>query len=349
MPPPINLSAIRKIPAEMGVVGRSAAVLAIVCLLTTGPSANPALAQNPDVAPTSASTDGPSRGDLAGFVATPQTETFGNRALLIAPNGLWFLATSPRAPGVRLIDISNGITLRILTKQGLQIAGLSISPDSKTVFAKGNDGQIAAWNAATGQLVADTATTTLHDITKLSLFFSQEDDKATLDDLESRHHLRSHFSALRQFDEIRINPTQEYAIIGYVGDPGWRGFQIWNLKKERGEVFFRLEGDSCGGPPSAFDFDGKHLVYGNSGGEGDPAHLDFVVFEIGYYGPDVGPKTATATPSLGGSCNNPSFSSEREFAVSPDALPHQRRRNARQRRMGRLGPAKRQEDRFHST
>jgi WD40 repeat protein len=306
-----------KSPVILAVVGRFT-VLALACLLTSAPSASPALAQNAKVVPNSTSVDGPGRGDLAGFVATPQSEAGPNRAFLIAPNGLWFLATSPRAPGARLIDIKNGITLRFFTKQGLEIAGLSISPDSKTVFAQGYDGQIVGWDAETGQLTSNAAPTKLHDIKWLSLSYNDNDaeSKAARDDLLSRYHLQSHFPELKS-DQITINPTQEYAIVGYVGDPNWQGFQIWNLKKERREVFFRLEGDHCGGDLIAFDYDGKHLIYGNSGGESDPAHLDFLVFDIGYYGPDVGPKTASATLRLGGRCGPPR--GDVDFAVSPDA------------------------------
>jgi WD40 repeat protein len=313
-------------PVSPSVTGRMSAALAVVGhfalaagMLSSGPC-NPALAQDAKVAVDGVSNEGPGRGDLAGFVATPQTEAGGNRALLLAPNGLWFLATSPRAPGARLIDIKSGIRLRFLTKQGLEIAGLSIAADSKTVFAEGYDGQIVAWDAATGQLIANAKPADLHDITKLSFSYDgpDEESKLALDDLVSRYHLRSHFPELKQFDDITINPTQEYAIVGYVGDPGWRGFEIWNLKKEKREFFFQLWGDDCGYPPFAFDFDGKHLVYGNSGGESESNHLDFAVFGIDYYGPDVGPKTAAATPELGG-CDKPSDGWEREFAVSPDA------------------------------
>jgi len=117
-------------------IGRSAVFLMLAWLLATSPSADPAPAQASGVAASAAAAN-PGRGALAGFVATPQTEGAGNRALLIAPNSAWFVATSPSAAGLRLIDTRGGDTLRFLIAPGLSVAGVSISADSKTVFARG--------------------------------------------------------------------------------------------------------------------------------------------------------------------------------------------------------------------
>jgi len=74
----------------MTLTGRSTVVLTIAWVLTNSPWANPVRAQDPNVAVSSAAVDSPGRGALAGFVATPQVYDSGNRAFLIAPNGLWF-------------------------------------------------------------------------------------------------------------------------------------------------------------------------------------------------------------------------------------------------------------------
>ena len=66
-------------------IGRSTVFLMLAWLLATSRSANPAPAQASGVA-ASAAAASPGRGAFAGFVATPQTEGAGNRALLIAPN-----------------------------------------------------------------------------------------------------------------------------------------------------------------------------------------------------------------------------------------------------------------------
>jgi WD40 repeat protein len=287
-------------------------------MLSSGPC-NPALAQDAKVAVDGASNEGPGRGELAGFVATPQTGAGGNGAFLIAPNGLWFLASSPREPVARLIDIKTGVVLRFLTKPDLKLAGLSISPDSKTVFGQDYDGQVVAWDAATGRLVADAKSADLHDITKLSLLYDGSDEeKPALDDLLSRYHLRSHFPQLTKSDAITITPARDYAIVGHVGNDAWREFQIWNLKKSKEEVRFRLRDDDCGFTPSAFDYDGKQLVFGNARGEGDHDYLEYVVFHIQRHGPDLGPEAAEATrgPSR---CSNSSPGSDRMFEISTDA------------------------------
>lgn len=306
----------------MTFTGRSTVVLTLAWVLASTFWANPALSQEAKVTASAAAADGPGRGAFAGFVVTPQTEAAGNRALLLAPNGKWFLATSPRAAGARLIDMGTGLTFRLLTRPGLHIAGLSISSDSKTVFAQDYDGKIVAWDAETGQPAAIPPQTDLHDITRLSLTYEGRDEqsKAT-PELLSRYHLLSRFPDLKSFDAITINPTQDYAIIGQVGDPSWKAFQIWNLKTEKTEVFFRLDDSVCGGLPFAFDYDGKHLVFGNSGGECDSNHLDFTTFRIDYYGPDVGPKTAQASQILGYKCSVPPGVNyaDQQFAISADA------------------------------
>jgi WD40 repeat protein len=311
----------RGIPAMM-FTRRSTVVLTMAWVLASLCWADPALSQPAGLAASAAAADGPGRGALAGFVVTPQTKAAGNRTLLLAPNGKWFLATSPRAAGARLIDMRTGLTFRFLTRPGLHIAGLSISSDSKTVFAQDYDGKIVAWDAETGQPAATPPQTDLHDITRLSLTYEGNDvgSRATPEQLE-RYHLLSHFPELKKFDAITINPTQNYAIIGHVGDPGWKAFQIWNLKTEKTEVFFRLDDSLCGGLPFAFDFDGKHLVFGNSGGGCDSNHLDFTTFRIDYFGPDVGPKTAQASQILGYKCSDPPgmVGFDQQFAISPDA------------------------------
>jgi hypothetical protein len=48
----------------------------------------------------------------------------------------------------RLIEMSHGDTLPFLTRPGLQIAGLAISPDSRTVIALDFDGEIVTRDAA---------------------------------------------------------------------------------------------------------------------------------------------------------------------------------------------------------
>lgn len=302
--------------------GRSTVVLTLAWVLASTFWANPALSQEAKVTASDAAAGGPGRGALAGFVVTPQTLAAGNRALLLAPNGKWFLATSPHAAGARLIDISNGLTFRFLTRPGLHIAGLSISSDSKTVFAQDYDGQIVAWDAETGQPAPTPPQTDLHDITRLSLTYEGNDAGTTVTpELLSRYHLLSHFPELKKFDAITINPTQDYAIIGQVGDPSWKAFRIWNLKTEKTEVFFRLDDNLCGGLPFAFDYDGKHLVFGNSGGGCDSNHLDFTAFRIDYFGPDVGPKTAQASQILGYKCSVPPGVdyADQQFTISPDA------------------------------
>jgi WD40 repeat protein len=251
-----------------------------------------------------AAADGPGRGDLAGFVATPQT-TGGNGAFLIAPNGAWFLATAYYEPVARLIDIKTGITLRYLTSPGLHIAALAISADSKTVFARGEDGHVVAWDAATGNAASTTTPGDFRSIKSLTSYYDLEnEDLRPTPDFLARTHLLTHFPDMKKYEEITVNPTQDYAIIGHVGDWEWQTFRVWNLKKEKTEFFFHLEGNPCGDSSIAFDYDGRHLVFGNSGGGCDHSHLDFIVYRID--GPFGGPEEYKAQLSLGARCEDPS-------------------------------------------
>lgn len=305
----------------MTVAARFAVLLVVGFIVMACGSPVSALAGEAKALAGSAALKSPGRGELEGFVATPQTDAGGNGAFLIAPNSTWFIATSPWASGARLIDIKNGITLRYLTSPGLHIAAVSISPDSKTVFARDYDGHSVAWDAATGEPASRTPTAEFRDITKLWFFFEGNDaERRSPAELLSRSHLQAHFPQLKQFDQITLNPTKEYAIVGHVGDADWKSFQVWDLKSEKTAVFFRLASDTCGFDPSAFDYDGRYLVFGNRRGESEPHHLDFAVFEIDYYGPDNGPKTANATQILGNKCSvPPSFDGgfEQEFSISP--------------------------------
>jgi WD40 repeat protein len=304
--------------AEMMAIGRFAVLLTIAWTLVGSSLPNPTLAQEPKQEPKRV-TDGPGLGDLAGFEAMPQTEGGGNGAFLIAPDSTWFVATSPGATGLRLIELRSGATLRFLTAPGLSIAGVSISADSKTVFARSADGKIVAWDAATGQ-PADTAPApALHDIGRLSLTYDGNDERTrvTTEQL-SQYRLLTHFPQLKPFDQITLSPTQDYALIP-VGAPEWRAFQIWNLKQEKSELFFRLGNNACGYSPFAFDYDGKHLVVGNSGGGSDHSHVDFTFFEISYSGPHTGPKEASATQSLDDRCADISADLDSEFSISSDA------------------------------
>lgn len=302
--------------------GRSTVFLTIAWILAGNAWLDPVQAQEHTVAASGAAAESPGRGALAGFVATPQIYDSGNRAFLIAPNGLWFLATAPHDPAARLIDLRTGTVLRMLGKPGFSITGLAISPDSRIVFAQNENHEIVAWDAATGQTVAAAPPPILRDITQLSLLYDHDDGNAqATSELLSRYHIKAHFPGLEKSDAITINPTREYAIIGEVGDPRWNAFQIWNLKEERTEAYFRL-GDlnekSCGGYPFAFDYDGKHLVFGNTRGESASNHLDFAVFEIA----QSGSKLASAERTLVDHCSlPPGFDAgvDQDFKISPDA------------------------------
>ena len=299
----------------MMVIGRFPVLLLVALVLASSLWAHPAGSEG-----AKAAADGPGRGDLAGFVATPQTEAGGNRAFLIAPNSAWFVATSPGAAGLRLIDTRGGVTLRFLSAPGLSVAGLAISADSKTVFARDVDGKVFGWDAETGQATAGGLQSVFHDIARLSLTYEGNDvqTRVTPEQL-SQYRLLSHFPQLKKFDAITINPTQDYALI-QIGEPDWRAFQIWNLKQEKSELFFRLGSKACGYVPLAFDYDGKHLVFGNTAGEsGDHSHVDFTIFKIGYFGPDAGPKLASATQILDDRCGDYDADLDSEFSISPDA------------------------------
>jgi WD40 repeat protein len=304
----------------MTIVARTATILATALVVFACGRADPTLAGETKAVAGGAAVEGPGRGDLKGFVATPQTAG-GNKAFLIAPNGSWFLATSPRASGARLIDISNGLTLRFLTSPGLHIAALSISPDSKTVSARDYDGRNVAWDAATGEPAPSIPTADFRDITKLWFSYEGNDvERRAPAELLTRYRLQVHFPQLKRFDGITLNPTKEYAIVGHVGDADWKSFEIWDLKNEKPAVFFRLASDTCGFDPSAFDYDGKNLVFGNSGGESEPNHLDFAIFGIAHFGPENEPKTAKATQILGDKCSVPPASDggfEQDFSISP--------------------------------
>jgi hypothetical protein len=305
--------------AEMMAIGRFS-VLPLAALILAGSFwAHPAISEEAKEQ-AKAAADGPGRGDLAGFVVTPQTDAGDNRTFLIAPNSAWFLATSPHAPVMRLIDINNGNTLRFLTGPGLHIAALTISADSKTIFARDDDGQIFAWDAASGQSVTTAPPADFHDITRLSFLYEDRDDatRAT-PELLARYHLPSHFPDLKKNAHVALNPTQEYAIIGMVGDPRWNAFQIWNLKQERTELFFRFDENICGYPPVSFDYDGKHLIIGNSPGETYSNHLDFTVFGIDNSGPAFAPGLTEASRQLE-RCRFPAdfdFGINQRFSISP--------------------------------
>jgi WD40 repeat protein len=300
----------------MMAIGSSQALLLAVLALGGSLRAHSAVSEEANAA-----ADGPGRGALAGFVVTPQTDAGGNRALLLAPDSAWFLATSPGASTARLIDINSGITLRHLTRPGLHIAALTISPDSKTVFARDYDGQIVAWDAATGQLVPTAPPIDFHDITRLSLNYEGGEPVQPTPEFLARYHLQSHFPDLKRHENIALNPTQEYAIIGYIGDPRWNAFQIWNLKKERTELFFRLDENICGYPPFSFDYDGKHLIFGNTRGESYSNHLDFTVFRIDNSGPTFAPGSAEASHPKDRCRFPPDFDVglEQNFNISPGA------------------------------
>ena len=298
----------------MTIAVRSASLLVLAFVVMACGSPEPALAGEAKAPAERAVLDSPGRGGLAGFVATPQTDAGGNSTFLLAPNSTWFLATSPNAAAIRLIDVNNGITLRYLSKPGLRVTALSISPDSKTVSARDVDGQIASWDAETGQAVTPASPADFHEIMGLRLSLQP--------DLIARYHLQSHFGDLKQYVDIAFNPTQEYALIGYIGAPRWNAFQIWNLKKEQTELFFRLDEDICGYQPFSFDYDGKHLIFGNTQGESFSNHLDFAAFSIDGSGPTFAPGSAYVSRTLVKKCRFPAkfdFGFQQQFDISPGA------------------------------
>jgi WD40 repeat protein len=289
-------------------------VLPLAALVLAG-----SLWAQPAVSEQAKAADGPGRGDLAGFVATPQTTAGGNRAFLIAPDGAWFLATSAYASVVRLIDVKTGVTLRYLTSPGLQIAALSISSDSKTAFARGSDGRVVAWDTETGAPASTTSQPAFHDIKSLTSYYNHANpDLRPTAEFLARTRLLQHFPNLTASDDIVVNPAQNYAIIGHVGDFEWKAFQVWNLKKEKTEFFFKLDDDSCHGNPIAFDYDGEHLVFGNSGGGCDPAHLDFIVYRID--GPFGGPEEHKAQPILYPRCDDAGAGQQFDISRSGNLL-----------------------------
>ena len=299
----------------MKAVGRFPVLILAALVLASSLRARPAASEEANAA-----ADGPGRGELAGFVVTPQTGG-GNSAFLLAPNSAWFLATSPQASVVRLIDINTGITLRYLIGPGLRIAALSISPDSNTVFARDDDGHVVAWDAATGRSVTTAAPVDFHDITRLSLIRGGKNDGTpAAAEFAAQYHLQSHLGDLKKYAVIRLSPTQEYAMIGYIGDPRWNAFQIWNLKKEQTELFFRLEEDTCGFPPFSFDYDGKHLIFGNTAGESFSNHLDFTAFQVNGSGPEFAPGSAYVSRIRADKCRYPAdfdFGFQQNFNISP--------------------------------
>jgi hypothetical protein len=92
------------------------------------------------------------------------------------------------------------------------------------------------------------------------------------------------------------------------------------LKQEKTELFFRLDEDICGYPPFRFDYDGKHLILGNTRGESVSDHLDFAVFDIDGSGPTYAPGSAHVSSTLAKNCRFPAVFDdfEQEFEISED-------------------------------
>ena len=166
----------------------------------------------------------PAAASSPGSSSRRRPTTGGNRAFLIAPNGVWFLATSPHASAstpdrphapASCFDTSAG---QVFTSRPL-----AISPDSRTVFARERRRPDCCLGRRDGtNWLQPHRHRILRDITQLSLLLRAMTTTTPrpTSELLSRYHLQIAFSGSGKIRRaITINPTQEYAIVGEVGDP----------------------------------------------------------------------------------------------------------------------------------
>lgn len=260
-------------------------------LVLTGAVAH-AAPQDPVGVPRGNSQPGPvtMRGRFAGFVATPQVSNEGStEAFVIAPDQRWFAEYSKEATAIRVKDLRSGVTLRLLRTGGRKISGLSISADSRIVRAVDEDGKPLAWASATGEKVSSEAKPAGIDrighltISRWDKDISDPEQKADPDSgklvgrfLES-HGLSEQLSELQKIERVIISVDGRYAVI--TDDESSR-FTIRDLRKLSAPVTVEVPENWCGHRLSSFAFDGRYVVLGTEGGEGDHAFTDSAAFEI---------------------------------------------------------------------
>jgi WD40 repeat protein len=245
------------------------------------------------------------QGRFAGFVATPQLSDDGpSEAFAIAPDQRWFAASSREATAIRVMELRTGVTLRVLRTGGRKIVGLSISADSRVVHAIDDDGKPLAWTAATGERVsADEKTDGITRIDRLTIDRSDNDNPASgeqkdasggrkrIGEFLENHGLTEPLAVLPSIEKVLVSLDGRYAVIvddksdqsiqeGYREVTSYRGMKIWDLRHLSAPVLVKIPDDWCGHYLNSFAFDGRYVVLGTRGGEGDHAYTDSAAFEV---------------------------------------------------------------------
>ncbi|WP_426419863.1 WD40 repeat domain-containing protein [Bradyrhizobium genosp. A] len=249
--------------------------------------------QDPAGVPPGDSEPGPvtMRGRFAGFVATPQVSNEGStEAFVIAPDQRWFAEYSKEATSIRVKDLRSGATLRLLRTGGRRISGLSISADSRVVRAVDEDGKPLAWTSATGEKVSPEAKP--EGIDRIDHLTISRGDKDISDPAEQKvnpdsskligrflasHGLSEELSKLQTIERVVTSVDGRYAVIT---DDKSSWLTIHDLRNLSAPVTVELPENWCGHYLSSFAFDGRYVVLGTHGGEGDHAFTDSAAFEI---------------------------------------------------------------------
>jgi hypothetical protein len=241
------------------------------------------------------------QGPYAGFVATPQVSDEGsNDAFVIAPDQRWFAAASNGGTGIRIMAPQTGLTLRVLRTGGRKIAGLSISADSRMVRAVDEEGKLLAWIAATGEKAGSDKPDEIARIDRLTIFSSDADNRGPdgqkagsgtgkmIGEFLASHGLSEQFSDVQKIVKVVTSVDGRYAVIIddksdqliQDGNNAYRGITIRDLRGASVPLLLKVPDDWCGIDVSSFAFDGRYVVFGNHGGEGDHAYTDSAAFDV---------------------------------------------------------------------
>jgi WD40 repeat protein len=223
--------------------------------------------------------------DLSSFsVVLQRGDTSYPNAIVIAPNGRWFLTARRGESPIHVSDLESGAVLRVLFPPGA-LRRVAISKDGRTIFARyiphdapddNGPEQVAGWNAETGRPVAqaETAAPMPDDpswnwvdqkwpdtngppydfhFPKKYLFDQKIEQLVDVDRVES-------VEATNRRDVVQVTLSGEQ----YEGDNAFAAYHYYFIDIIQKKIVVELSGKTlntfCGQPHGAFAFNGRYLI-----------------------------------------------------------------------------------------